>query len=62
MTESRAVPMHCPYCGAENLWPLADTHGGWECRACLRAFTVSLVGWTSRHRHSTAGSSRAANQ
>ena len=53
MSESRAVPMHCPYCGAENLWPYPDTHSGWECRACLRAFTVSLLGLTSRHRHST---------
>ena len=46
----RAVPFHCPYCGDENLWPHegADgsgaTHGSWECRSCLRAFTLKMLG------------------
>ncbi len=47
MTE-RAVPFHCPFCGGENLFPheAADpaVPGGWECRECLRAFTVKMLG------------------
>jgi transposase-like protein len=48
---ARAVPFHCPYCGDENLWPHeaegADSgsgHGQWECRSCLRAFKLSMIG------------------
>ena len=44
MTE-RAVPFHCPYCGEENLFPRED---GWECRACLRAFSVTFLGQVRR--------------
>jgi transposase-like protein len=39
-----SVPMHCPYCGDEDLFPHGETHGAWECRSCLRAFTVKFVG------------------
>ena len=38
----RAQPFHCPYCGEQDLWP--HEAGGWECRACLRAFTVTMLG------------------
>lgn len=51
----RAVPYHCPYCGDENLWPheaeVSDgtvLRGGWECRSCLRAFKVSMIGQLRR--------------
>ena len=42
----RAVPFHCPYCGEENLWPFeAEGHrAAWECRACLRAFSLKMLG------------------
>ncbi len=45
----RAQPFHCPYCGDEDLWPHAADEesglpGGWECRSCLRAFTVRMLG------------------
>jgi transposase-like protein len=40
----RAVPFHCPYCGDEDLWPLEEGHGSWECRSCLRAFSLKLLG------------------
>jgi transposase-like protein len=45
----RAVPFHCPYCGDEDLRPHGDErggspHGAWECRACLRAFSLKLLG------------------
>jgi hypothetical protein len=50
----RAVPFLCPYCGDEDLRPhegepAADGtpsagHGQWECRACLRAFKLSMIG------------------
>ena len=39
----RAVPFHCPYCGDENLFP-QEGAGAWECRSCLRAFTVQMTG------------------
>jgi hypothetical protein len=47
---TRAVPNQCPYCGDEDLRPhLADgddvsAPGTWECRACLRAFRLSMLG------------------
>ena len=48
----RAQPFHCPYCGEQDLWPHeagADHRGGaWECRACLRAFSVSMLGMIPR--------------
>jgi hypothetical protein len=42
-----SVPLHCPYCGGERLFPHGDTHGAWECRECLRAFSVRFVGLLS---------------
>jgi ribosomal protein L37AE/L43A len=39
----RAVPFHCPYCGDEDLHP-REEHGAWECRSCLRAFSLKLLG------------------
>ena len=45
---TRAVPFHCPYCGNEDLRPHETEHGSgrgaWECRACLRAFSLKLLG------------------
>jgi ribosomal protein L37AE/L43A len=40
----RATPFHCPYCGDQNLWPHEGAHGSWECRSCLRAFTLKMLG------------------
>jgi transposase-like protein len=47
----RAVPFHCPYCGDEDLRPHVATdgtsaHGTWECRSCLRAFSLKMLGLT----------------
>lgn len=39
-----SVPLHCPYCAGEDLHPHGAKHGAWECRSCLRAFSVSLIG------------------
>jgi hypothetical protein len=41
---AHSVPLHCPYCGGERLFPHGETHGAWECRECLRAFSVKFVG------------------
>ncbi len=50
---ARAVPFQCPYCGDEDLRPheseapaggRESRHGEWECRSCLRAFRLSLLG------------------
>jgi transposase-like protein len=49
----RAVPYHCPYCGDEGLRPhetvdaageVSSPHGTWECRSCLRAFSLKMIG------------------
>jgi hypothetical protein len=39
-----SVPLHCPYCAGEDLHPHGERHGAWECRECLRAFSVSMIG------------------
>ncbi|MGH3917058.1 MAG: hypothetical protein ACRDTC_27155 [Pseudonocardiaceae bacterium] len=44
MSESRAVPFYCPYCGDEDLRPEAEPHAAWCCASCLRIFVVRLVG------------------
>lgn len=50
----RAVPYLCPYCGDDDLRPhVAEDretaeHGAWECRSCLRAFRLSLLGHLRR--------------
>jgi len=49
MSDARAVPFYCPFCGEEDLFPAEDrdagsTHGAWHCRGCSRVFTVRLVG------------------
>ncbi len=41
---AHSVPLHCPYCAGENLHPHGDVHGAWECRECVRAFTVKFLG------------------
>ena len=38
-----ATPYHCPFCAEEDLWPVEEPRGAWECRACARVFTVQLV-------------------
>jgi hypothetical protein len=49
----RAFPNACPYCGDDNLWPHQSAeslatdspgHGEWECRSCLRAFRLKMLG------------------
>jgi hypothetical protein len=40
----RSVPYYCPYCGGEDLRPHEDTHGAWECRECVRVFSLKFLG------------------
>jgi hypothetical protein len=40
----RSVPYYCPYCGGEDLRPHEDTHGAWECRECIRVFSLKFLG------------------
>ena len=45
----RAFPNSCPYCGDDNLWPHQSSEdspgfGEWECRSCLRAFKLTMIG------------------
>lgn len=44
MSDSRAVPFYCPYCGEEDLRPVEEPHGAWRCADCLRIFLVRMVG------------------
>ncbi|MDM4720597.1 hypothetical protein QTQ03_13770 [Micromonospora sp. WMMA1363] len=48
MSESRSVPLYCPYCGEEDLRPSESGHGRWECHACARVFTVTFAGLLSQ--------------
>ena len=55
----RAFPLHCPYCGEQDLWPHDESHGSWECRGCLRAFSLKMLGLVrprSVEQPSTSGS------
>jgi hypothetical protein len=54
MTE-RAFPLYCPYCAEQDLFPHDDVHGSWECRGCLRAFSLKMLGLV-RPGASTSGS------
>ena len=42
VNQNRQAVMYCPYCAEETLFPLEG--GGWECRSCLRAFSVTFLG------------------
>ena len=44
---NRQTVLYCPYCGEETLFP---AERGWECRSCLRAFSVAFLGLLSRER------------
>jgi len=53
----RAFPNQCPYCGDADLRPhevtgedgtVTSPHGAWECRSCLRAFSLRLLGQVPR--------------
>jgi hypothetical protein len=44
---NRQSVLYCPYCGEETLFP---AERGWECRSCLRAFSVAFLGLLSRER------------
>jgi len=45
---ARGIPFHCPYCGDENLRPSEEGPGAWECHACLRAFSLKMLGMIPR--------------
>jgi ribosomal protein L37AE/L43A len=50
LSQTRQAVMYCPYCAEETLFPLEA--GGWECRSCLRAFSVTFLGLASSQRQS----------
>jgi hypothetical protein len=50
-TERQSIG-YCPYCSEENLFPLEG--GGWECRSCLRAFSVVFRGLVNPGRREDA--------
>lgn len=35
---------YCPYCGEEDLRPVPEPPGAWQCRGCARIFTVRFGG------------------
>ena len=54
---TRQAVLYCPYCAEETLFPLEG--GGWECRSCMRAFSVTFLGLSSRgHGGGVPGTSR----
>ena len=44
MSETRATPFYCPYCGDEDLGRTKESHGSWHCGSCTRVFTLRFVG------------------
>jgi transposase-like protein len=53
MSEQRAVPFYCPFCGDEDLRPHSPDeqpvqHGAWHCRSCARVFSLKLLGLALR--------------
>ena len=44
MSDQRAVPFYCPFCGDEDLRPHEDERGTWLCRSCTRVFALRLAG------------------
>jgi len=52
---NRQSVLYCPYCSEETLFPLEDR--GWECRSCLRAFSVTFLGLASASRSAGRGRS-----
>lgn len=44
MTDARAVPFYCPYCGQEDLRPVEEPPAAWRCGDCQRVFVVRMVG------------------
>jgi hypothetical protein len=51
----RAFPLYCPYCGDEDLRPHGAEHGVWECRSCIRVFSLTFVGLLSGESQSRGG-------
>lgn len=44
MTRADAEFFYCPYFGGEGLFPVPDlAETEWECRDCLRTFTIILM-------------------
>ena len=60
MSEIRSAVLYCPFCADEDLHPV-EQHGGWECRSCLRVFSVKVLGLSPQVAalagHSAPGSS-----
>ncbi|MDN5743823.1 MAG: hypothetical protein L0H31_01735 [Nocardioidaceae bacterium] len=52
----RVGPNHCPYCGEEDLRPQEAEAAGWECRSCLRLFSLRFQGMAPRPASASGGS------
>ena len=66
MSERAGTPYHCPFCGDEDLRPhevvsesgeVTSPHGTWECRSCLRAFSLRMLGLVRPGASSTGAAS-----
>jgi ribosomal protein L37AE/L43A len=42
-TTARMAPHYCPYCADQDLRPHEQAANAWECRGCLRVFSLSFV-------------------
>lgn len=40
----RASVNNCPYCASGTLFPDGETDNAWQCRECLRVFSVKFHG------------------
>ncbi len=44
MSETRAAPFYCPYCGEEDIRPEGEGHGDWRCSSCARLWRLKYLG------------------
>ncbi len=44
MSETRAVPFYCPFCGEETFEPDGEAAGEYYCESCNRRFLVKMLG------------------
>jgi ribosomal protein L37AE/L43A len=51
---TRMAPHYCPYCADQDLRTDESSGAAWECRGCLRVFSLTMVGIAAPGVSSTA--------
>jgi transposase-like protein len=43
MTDVRAVPFYCPFCGEQDIRPDDAGDRAWRCESCRRGFELTAI-------------------